>query len=152
MSAHVVFDAIDPQNPATLSPAILIHLLREELKFSGVTISDALEMRAISDRVAIEETVIRGANAGLDVLAICENPDLQNRAIDALSAGVRSGKVKEEIVINAYLRIERLIKQYVRPAVESPDLSVLNSAEHQGVVERISSVPVGPDPTERSTV
>ena len=138
MTAHVVFDAIDPQNPATLSPAVLSHLLRQELKFPGVIFSDALEMKAIADRSPIEETVIRGASAGLDVLAICENPDLQNRAIDALCAGLRSGKVKEEIVINAYLRMERLIRKYVRPAEEKPDLSVLNSAEHRGIVDRIA--------------
>jgi len=150
MTAHIVFDAIDPENPATLSPAVLTDLLREQLKFAGVILSDALEMRAIADRFAIEETVIRGANAGLDVLAICENPDLQNRAIDALSAGLRSGKVVEEIVYNANVRIERLVRQYVRPAVENPDLSVLNSAEHRAIVEQFSSVPVGPDPTERS--
>ncbi|HEV8290509.1 MAG TPA: glycoside hydrolase family 3 N-terminal domain-containing protein, partial [Tepidisphaeraceae bacterium] len=135
----------------TLSPAVLTDLLRKELKFAGVIFSDALEMRAISDRFAIEETVIKGANAGLDVLAICENPDLQNRAIDALSAGLRSGKVAEEVVYNANVRIERLVRQYVRPAVENPDLSVLNSAEHRTIIERIASVPVGPDPTERST-
>src|SRR5882672_7929465 len=108
-------------------------------------------MRAISDRLAIEETVIKGANAGLDLLAICENPDLQNRAIDALSAGLRSGKVAQEIVINAYLRIEHLMRQYVRQAAETSDLSVLNSAEHRAIVEQIAAVPVGPDPTERST-
>src|SRR5882672_1358422 len=50
MSAHVVFDVIDPENPATLSRAVITDLLRQELKFEGVTISDALEMRAISDR------------------------------------------------------------------------------------------------------
>jgi beta-N-acetylhexosaminidase len=150
MSAHVVFDAIDPENPATLSAAILSHVLRGELKFAGVVFSDALEMKAIADRFPIEETVIRGANAGLDVLAICEDPDLQNRAIDALSAGLRAGKVKEESVINAYLRIERLIKQYVQPAKENADLSVLNSVEHHAIVEKIASVISGPDPTERA--
>jgi beta-N-acetylhexosaminidase len=151
MTAHVVFDAIDPENPATLSRAVLTDLLRQQLKFEGLIFSDALEMRAISDRFAIEETVIRGANAGLDVLAICENPDLQNRAIDALSSGLRSGKVTEEIVYNANVRIERLVRQYVRPAVENPDLSVLNSPEHRAMVEQIAALPVGPDPTERST-
>jgi len=151
MTAHVIFESFDSENPATLSHAVLTNLLRRKMKFQGVIVSDALEMRAISANFAIEETVIKGATAGLDLLAICEDPDLQNRAIDALIAGVRSGKVAENLITDANRRIERLIKQYVRPAAENPDLSILNSPEHRAIVERISSVPVGPDPTERST-
>jgi len=94
--------------------------------------------------------VARGANAGVDLLAICENPDLQNRAIDALIAAAAAGNVGQVVIKNANRRVGRLIKEYVRAARESADLSALDSAEHRAIVERISAVPVGPDPTERS--
>ena len=58
------------------------------MNFSGVVFSDALEMKAIADHFSIQEVVLKGANAGIDLLAICENPDLQNRAIDALTSAV----------------------------------------------------------------
>jgi beta-N-acetylhexosaminidase len=151
MTAHVIFESLDSKNPATLSNAVLTNLLRRKMKFQGVIFSDALEMKAIAENFSIEETVVKGATSGLDLLAICEDPDLQNRAIDALIAGVRSGKVGEDVITNANRSVDRLIKQYVRPAAENPDLSILNSPEHRAIVERISSVPVGPDPTERST-
>jgi beta-N-acetylhexosaminidase len=149
MTAHIVFEALDREWPATLSEAVIGGLLRGKMKFGGVAVSDALEMKAIADHFAIEKVVARGANAGLDLLAICENPDLQNRAIDALMAAVSAGKVGPDLVASANRRVEKLIRQYVRPANENPDLSVLNSAEHRAIVERIVSVPVGPDPTER---
>ena len=149
MTAHIVFEAIDRENPATLSQAALTTLLREKLNFDEVIFSDAMEMKAIADHFSVDEMVIRGANAGLDVLAICENPDLQNKAIDALISAMGAGKVDEDVIANANRRIDRLIRQYVRPPTENPDLSRLNSAEHRAIVERISSVPVGPDPTER---
>jgi beta-N-acetylhexosaminidase len=150
MTAHIVFEALDRQWPATLSSAVLTGLLRGKMKFSGVIVSDALEMKAIADHFAIEEVVVRGANAGVDLLAICEDPDLQNRAIDALVAAAGAGSVGQVVIKNANRRVQRLISQNVGAARESADLSVLDSAEHRAIVERISSVPVGPDPTERS--
>jgi len=151
MTAHIIFEAIDRENPATLSPAVITTLLRGKMKFSGVIFSDAMEMRAIADHFAIDDAVVKGANAGLDFLAICENPDLQNHAIDALIAAAGSGKVGQVLIKNANRRIDRLVRQYVLPPHDNPDLSVLNSPEHRAIVEQISSLPVGPDPTERST-
>jgi len=151
MTAHVIFKALDPTLPATLSHAVLTKLLRQKMKFDGVIFSDALEMKAIADHFPIEETVLKGATAGIDLLAICENPDLQNKAIDALISAARSGKISESLIASANGRIEKLIKQFVRPPNANPDLSILNSPEHRAIVEQISTVPIGPDPTERST-
>lgn len=152
MTAHIIFEAIDPALPATLSQAVVTKLLRQKMKFGGVIFSDALEMKAIADHFSIEETVVKGASAGLDILAICENPDLQNKAIDVLIAAARSGKISENQIASANRRIDELITQYVRPPSPHPNLSVLNSPQHRAIVERIATVPLGPDPTERSTI
>ena len=150
MTAHVLFEAIDRENPATLSPGVITQLLRGKMNFPGVVFSDALEMKAIANHFSIEEVVLRGANAGIDLLAICENPDLQHQAIDALLASAAAGQVGQVEIKRANRRIERLIRQYVSPAVENPDQSVLNSAEHRAIVERVAAGPVGVDPTERA--
>src|SRR5687767_5431730 len=62
MTAHIIFEALDGDNPATLSSAVLTELLRKKMGFSGVIFSDALEMKAIADNFAIEDVVVKGAN------------------------------------------------------------------------------------------
>ena len=84
MTAHIVFDALDPQRPATLSPAIATQLLRHTLGFEGVLISDDLEMRAISDHYGIEDAACQAIAAGCDALLICSKPELAAQAYEAL--------------------------------------------------------------------
>jgi beta-N-acetylhexosaminidase len=84
MTAHVVYDAFDPGVPATLSRKICTDLLRAELGFSGVLFSDDLEMRALFDRMSVEESAIGAIVAGCDALLICSDVALQERALEAL--------------------------------------------------------------------
>jgi beta-N-acetylhexosaminidase len=84
MSAHVVYDALDPGVPATLSHRIATELLRGELGFRGVLFSDDLEMRALADRYTVEEAAIGAIAAGCDVLLVCRDAELADRAHEAL--------------------------------------------------------------------
>jgi beta-N-acetylhexosaminidase len=84
MTAHVVYDALDAEQPATLSRRIATDLLREELGFDGVLVSDDLEMKAIADQMPIEESAVRAVRAGCDVLLVCSSMALQVRAHEAL--------------------------------------------------------------------
>ncbi|HZA14015.1 MAG TPA: beta-N-acetylhexosaminidase, partial [Myxococcaceae bacterium] len=77
MTAHVLFDAIDPEVPATLSAQVLDGLLRRELGFAGVLVSDDLEMKAITDHFGIAEAAVRGALAGVDLFLVCHRPEAQ---------------------------------------------------------------------------
>lgn len=70
MTAHVVFPALDKNNPATLSPMLLTKILREELQFNGVTIADALGMEAIRPLLSDKETSARAISAGLDIFLV----------------------------------------------------------------------------------
>ncbi|HEX3770429.1 MAG TPA: beta-N-acetylhexosaminidase [Polyangiaceae bacterium] len=83
MSAHVVYPAIDPTRPATLSPEVCGRL-RSAVGFTGLLVSDDLEMRAIEARYAIEDAAIAAIAAGCDVLLVCWSEDKQERAVDAL--------------------------------------------------------------------
>lgn len=84
MTAHVVYDALDPETPATLSHRISTDLLRDELGFEGVLFSDDLEMRALADRMPISESSVRAIRAGCDALLVCEKWDLAEQAVEAL--------------------------------------------------------------------
>src|SRR5438445_208171 len=66
MTAHVVYPALDPSAPATLSRAICTDLLRGTLGFRGWLVSDDLEMKAIADRIGIDEAAVRAIESGCD--------------------------------------------------------------------------------------
>ena len=84
MTAHVVYPSLDPDQPATLSRRIAHDLLRGELGWDGLVVSDDLEMKAIADRMPIEESSVQAVRAGCDVLLVCASEELQARAHAAL--------------------------------------------------------------------
>jgi beta-N-acetylhexosaminidase len=84
MTAHIVCDAIDPSLPATLSRKVMTNLLREQLAYTGVVISDDMEMKAIADNFPIDDAVCVAIEAGCDALLICSHPDLLFQAHRAL--------------------------------------------------------------------
>jgi beta-N-acetylhexosaminidase len=83
MTAHVVFDAIDPERPATLSPGAL-SLLREHIGYRGVIVSDDLEMRAIADHHGVGDAACTAIASGCDALLVCSRPELALEAHAAL--------------------------------------------------------------------
>jgi beta-N-acetylhexosaminidase len=85
MTAHVMFDAIDRESPATMSRAVIHELLRLELGFDGVVVSDDLEMKAIADHFGVERGAVAAAKAGVDLLLCCHTPAAQHAVIDALA-------------------------------------------------------------------
>ncbi|MCX5872880.1 MAG: beta-N-acetylhexosaminidase [Deltaproteobacteria bacterium] len=75
MTAHVLFPAFDKLLPASLSPALVENLLRNELKFQGPIVTDDLDMGAISKHYSAEEASLLAYQAGADILLICNSPD-----------------------------------------------------------------------------
>jgi len=98
MTAHVLFPALDPDRPATLSRRVLTDLLRGELGFAGVIVSDDLGMKAVADRYPIDELAVAAVDAGADVLLIREPFERQQRAHEALvRAGERDARLRQRI-------------------------------------------------------
>ncbi|WP_456476533.1 beta-N-acetylhexosaminidase [Oceanithermus sp.] len=91
MTAHIVYPDLDGELPATLSRRILTELLRQELGYDGVVVSDALNMRAIADRWGAPEAAVRSLAAGADLVMPLGDMELQaatlQRIQDALDAG-----------------------------------------------------------------
>jgi beta-N-acetylhexosaminidase len=86
MTAHVVYPALDPDVPATLSRAVCTDLARTGVGFTGWLVSDDLEMKAVADRYAIEDAAVRAIDAGCDALLVCRSEELQARAVEGLVA------------------------------------------------------------------
>lgn len=89
MSAHVVMEAIDEAVPATFSRAAMTDLLRGDLGFGGVLVSDDLEMRAVSALKPPEESALIAITAGCDLLLVCKDEDLADRAHAALAQEIQ---------------------------------------------------------------
>lgn len=85
MTAHVVFEALDPGVPATLSPRVIRGLLREELGYEGVVISDDLEMKAVRDGWGVVKSAELAIEAGCDLLLVCSDVDACFEAREALA-------------------------------------------------------------------
>ncbi|MES1210206.1 MAG: glycoside hydrolase family 3 N-terminal domain-containing protein, partial [Pseudomonadota bacterium] len=96
MTAHVLYPALDPDRPATLSRRIATDLLRGELGFRGVLVSDDLGMKAVADRYSIEELAVGAIEAGVDHLLVREPVARQVAAFEAIlraaegNAGLRA--------------------------------------------------------------
>ncbi len=78
MTAHVIFEAIDPALPATICREVVTGLLRERLGYEGLVFSDDLEMKALSDHWSYDESAWRAIDAGCDVLLVCSDFDALN--------------------------------------------------------------------------
>ena len=129
MSAHVLFSALDPKWPATLSSAVL-GLLRDELGFGGLLISDDSEMRALTDHFGLEEAVVRGIGAGVDLFLVCHTPSRAALGIEAVVRAVESGALPRHRVTEARERVEAFLARFAAPAGSGSNLSVLRSPEH----------------------
>jgi len=112
MTAHVFQRSLDPDWPATLSEKMINGLLRNELGYDGVVISDDLGMEAIADQYGFDTALERALNAGVDVLLIANNtdydPEIIPAAVQCLVHLVESGRVSEARIDEAYERVQRL--------------------------------------------
>jgi beta-N-acetylhexosaminidase len=103
MSFHGAMPALDSSNvPGTLSPKVLTALLRGEMGFKGIIISDAMDMRGVLDQYGSDEAVKRAISAGIDVLI---QPLDVSQAIDAVVAGVKEGRYTEARLDSSVRRV-----------------------------------------------
>ncbi|MFD8977940.1 MULTISPECIES: glycoside hydrolase family 3 protein [Streptomyces] len=111
MSAHILLSALDPHRPATLSPQILTGLLRQELGFEGLIVTDGMEMQAVAATYGIERGSVLAIAAGADAICVggglCDE-DTVLRLRDALVDAVRTGELPEERLADAAARVRAL--------------------------------------------
>src|SRR5207253_10357482 len=113
MTAHVFNRRQDPDFPATLSPATLTGLLRQELRWAGVIVSDDMRMGAIRADYGFAEAVVQAVRAGVDLLLIGDDrpDDGRSAAVTALAAlrrAVEDGRLSDERIAASLERIRRL--------------------------------------------
>jgi beta-N-acetylhexosaminidase len=114
MTAHVLYPALDPDRPATLSQAIVGDLLRDEVAYDGVVFSDDLEMRAITDGYSAEEASALAVGAGVDVLMFCHHLENATRAFEFLCREAEREERSRVRIEESSVRIARLKRRYLR--------------------------------------
>ncbi|PTM87566.1 glycoside hydrolase family 3 protein [Streptomyces sp. VMFN-G11Ma] len=127
MSAHILVPALDPDRPATLSPRALTELLRGELGYDGLIVTDGIEMKAVASTYGIERGSVLAVAAGAD--AICVGGGLSDegtveRLRDALVSAVRAGELAEERLADAAERVRALARWTAAAAKTDPDRAV----------------------------
>jgi beta-N-acetylhexosaminidase len=146
MTAHVLVPSLDETRPATLSPAVVQELLRDELGFDGVILSDDLEMKAVSARYRVPEAAVEAVRAGCDAVLVCGGDvDLQGRTLEALVRAVESGTIPSKRADDAFVRLKRAKERFLigdRPAPSTRIRQLrglLGREEHQIVAAEMAA-------------
>ncbi|MFF0159314.1 glycoside hydrolase family 3 protein [Streptomyces sp. NPDC005263] len=113
MTAHILVPALDPERPATLSRRVLTDLLRGELGYDGLIVTDGMEMRAIAGTYGIERGSVLALASGADAICVgggLADDETVRRLRDALVTAVRSGELPEERLADAADRVRALAR------------------------------------------
>lgn len=111
MVGHLIYPAIDPALPTSLSPRT-IRLLREDLGFNGVIITDDLNMEGATRGGTVAQAAVEAISAGADMLLLSAQPQDQAEAYEAVEQAVQSGEISREQINQSVGRILRLKEEY----------------------------------------
>lgn len=111
MATHTMYPALDAKNPASLSPAILQSLLREELAYDGVIVTDDLEMGAISRHYGFDRAGVEAILAGADLVLVCHDYAHETAVYNGLLKAVKSGEISKD-------RLDASVRRIVKAKIE----------------------------------
>ena len=142
MTSHIIFTALDPERPATLSPLILGDLLRGELGFDGMVVSDSMNMHSMKRNYDPADAAIQGFNAGVDLMMLAEEHydhdastylENQRALIRAVIRAVENGIISAERVDDAVARILRLKTEAGFSTDPLPETATVGSDDHRAI-------------------
>ncbi len=150
MTAHILFPALDPDHPATLSSIILQDVLRDEMGFDGLILSDSMNMKAMKANYDPVDSAIRAIRAGVDMIMLAEEHydhnaeqylQQQQALIQGVIQAVESGDLDSSRVDDAVSRILKLKDAYNIDAMaerKESAIQIVGSAEHRQVELEVS--------------
>lgn len=112
MIAHILLPKIDSNNPASFSKAIITDLLREEMNFNGVIITDDLTMGAVVNNYDIGDAAVESLKAGSDIVLVCHDYEKEVGVIKAIKKAAEKGILSEERIDESVYRILKLKQKY----------------------------------------
>ena len=112
MIAHILLPEIDVNNPSSMSEAIITDLLRGQLGYDGVVITDDMTMEAITDHYDISGAAVQSVKAGSDIIMIAHDFHKVTSAIEALRRAVVNGEITEDRIDESVIRTLQLKEKY----------------------------------------
>jgi beta-N-acetylhexosaminidase len=130
MIAHILLPKIDANHPASLSQTVITDILRNDLQFDGVVLTDDMTMGAIVTNYDLGEAAVKSINAGSDIVLVCHSLENEKQVIDALTSAVKAGTIPIDRVNESVYRILKLKQKYrlTDQQVDSVDIDEINSA------------------------
>jgi len=125
MTAHLQLPALDPtpDTPATLSPLIITGLLREEIGFDGLIVTDAMGMGGVTTLYSPEEAALKAVQAGVDIILLPPKPD---EVIESLIKAVRNDQISEERID---ISVKRILEAKARLGLHNKKLVDLDTLD-----------------------
>jgi len=134
MIAHILLPKIDSKNPSSLSKIIITDILRKDLNFDGVIITDDMTMGAIVKNYNISEAAIKSVKAGTDIVLVCHSYDNEVAVINALKNAVLKGDISLQSIDQSVYRILSLKQKY-----KLKD-DIINSVDIDGINNKINNL------------
>jgi beta-N-acetylhexosaminidase len=140
MTAHIVYPALDPDNPATMSRAILTGLLRGQWGYEGVIITDGMDMHAIAHRYGAGQAAVNALLAGADMVMAIGSRETQEETLDAIAQAIDDGRLPLAEVHARLARLDRLADAHPASATpyltEDADRALMAGAWRRGLSAR----------------
>ncbi|NJD04708.1 MAG: beta-N-acetylhexosaminidase [Ruminiclostridium sp.] len=129
MVAHILLKKIDPEYPATLSKTVITDVLRNQLNFKGVVITDDMTMGAIVENYDIGDAAVKSVNAGSDIVLVCHEHKNRISVLEALLNAADNGVISEKRVNESVYRILKLKNEYRLKdnIIDSIDIESINN-------------------------
>ncbi len=140
MTAHILFKNVDPKWPVTLSPLFLKQMIRDELKYHGLIITDDLDMKAMAKHYDKAEIPVRALEAGADLLLYCNEPDSPPIAIESVSNAVGLGRLSRaelESIHRKVLDVKKIKLLSPDPRPIDDAMTVIGCADHMYLADCI---------------
>lgn len=112
MISHILLTKIDSENPATMSKEVITNVLRENMEFDGVVITDDMTMGAIIENYDIGEASVKSINAGADIILVCHGYENELNVINSIKNAVKNNIISEERINESVYRILKLKEKY----------------------------------------
>lgn len=128
MVAHMLIPKLDKNNPASMSKVVMTDVLRKQLGFSGVIITDDMTMGAIVEHFDIGKAAVESVKAGSDIILVGHGYDNVDKIQSALKSAIEKGEISQQRINESVERIIKLKRKYgiKDEKVESPDINGIN--------------------------
>ena len=140
MVSHILMPQIDANNPASMSKTIITDILRKDLKFDGLIVTDDMTMGAVTNELDITTACINSINAGADLLLVCHGYDNEINVINAIKDSINNEIISIDTINKSVYRILSLKENYkiTDEKIEKVDINTINT-KFEDILNRINN-------------